>query len=59
MKQIPQTSYVQQIRTQIVPVQSIIQVPTTKTEMVPVTVNVSVPEQQVQDYDRRSPSWCS
>ena len=51
VKQVPQTSYVQQIPHPDGSGSADVQVPETQTQMVPVTVNVSVPEQQVQEYD--------
>src|SRR5262249_54788504 len=46
VRSVPETTYVQQTRTRMVPVQKTIQVEEARTDMVPVTVDVQVPEQQ-------------
>jgi hypothetical protein len=46
---IPETTYVTQTRTRLVPRQEVVQVPESRTEMVPVTVNETVALQQAQE----------
>ena len=49
VRTVPETSYVTQTRTRLVPRQEVVQVPECRTEMVPVTVNETVALQQLQE----------